>query len=389
MWTMPQSRRYWGRLTQTQLCARNASRLLLAPGVLLLIGLCGCPQIQPGGGGGSSTGLPNLDTGSNGGFSSAASVPLTDSASYEFEGSIQSATDLDLYNIGPINKGDRIYVDVQAADPNKLDLVAAIFSSEQYLEYYSDDRSNTDYNPLIDFVLRGDTGPYYLGITQYFDNSATGNYTVNVQITPDVGVPPPREQIVYLDWAGGQNITIPNVGTYDLPPFDAAELGPYEGQTAQMKDRVQQIIEERYTGYDLVLLNSDDDPVPSEPHSTVYFGGFDRFAFAISQQIDPYNADPSDDSIVFTKSYDVAFPQHPTFEQMAQAVGNTVAHEVGHLLGLVHTADCKDLMDTSCGNESILVPQHFLTALLDRSVFPVGSQNEPELLDWILGFAGM
>jgi hypothetical protein len=74
---------------------------------------------------------------------------------------------------------------------------------------------------------------------------------------------------------------------------------------------------------------------------------------------------------------------------MAQAVGNTVAHELGHLLGLVHTADCEDLMDTSCGNDSILVPQHFGTALLDRSVFPLGLQNEAELLDWILGFVGL
>lgn len=353
----------------------------------MLITVCGCPPLQPSGG--NNSGIPNLDTGNNSTFGSATSVPLTESVSFEFAGSIQSATDLDLYNIGAINKGDRISVDVQAADPNKLDLVAAIFSSEQYLEYYNDDRSDTDLNPLVDFVLRGDTGPYFLGITQYFNNSATGNYTVTVQITPDVGVPPPHEQIVFLDWAGGQNVTVANVGTFDLPPFNAADLGPYGGQTQEMKDAVQQIVEERYAGFDLVVLNSDDDPVPSEPHSTVYFGGFDQFAFAISQQVDPYNADSSDDSIVFTKSYNTAFQQHPTFEQMAQAVGNTVAHELGHLLGLVHTADCKDLMDTSCGNESILVPQQFLVALLDRSVFPVGQQNEPELLDWILGLAGM
>jgi hypothetical protein len=371
---------------QKQGRAENRFRLVLAPALLLLIAICGCPPIQPAGG---NTGLPNLDTSNNGNFSSADTVPLTDAASYEFAGSISPATDLDFYNIGAINKGDRIYVDVQAANPQKLDLVAAIFSSQEYLEYYSDDRSDNDLNPLIDFVLRGDTGPYYLGITQYFNNSATGNYTVTAQVTPDVGVPPPHEQIVYLDWAGGQDITIPNVGTYDLSPFNAADLGPYDGRTEEMKDAVQQIIEDRYAGYDLTVLNSDDDPVPTEPHSTVYFGGFDQYAFAISQQIDPYNSDPSDDTIVFTESYDVAFQQHPTFEQMTQAVGNTVAHELGHLLGLVHTADCKSLMDTSCGNESILVPQQFLVALLDRSVFPVGLQNAPELLDWILGFMGM
>ncbi len=353
--------------------------------------LCGCPPLQPpnnnqnANSNQNSSGLPFLDQGNNSSFSMANDVPLSGTAPFKFAGGIDSASDLDLYNIGIINPGDRIHVDVQAGDPQTLDLVAAIFSSEQFLEFYNDDRADADLNPLVDFVLRGDSGPYFLGITQYFENNATGGYTVDIQITPNVGIPAPEEQIVFLNWAGGQNVTVPNVGTFDLPPFNAADLGPYGGQTQQMKQRVQQIIEDRYTGYDLIVLNSDDDPVPTAPHSTVYFGGLDPQAFAISQQVDEYNADHSDSSIVFTESYAAAFPQHPTFEQMAQAVGNTVAHELGHLLGLVHTADCKDLMDTSCGNASILVPQHFLTALLDRSVFPVGEQNENELLNWILG----
>jgi hypothetical protein len=59
------------------------------------------------------------------------------------------------------------------------------------------------------------------------------------------------------------------------------------------------------------------------------------------------------------------------------------------LLGLVHTADCADLMDTRCTNDSILVPQQFGTAVLDHSVFSLGLQNELELLDWILGFVGL
>ncbi|HPC23338.1 MAG TPA: hypothetical protein PK920_12750 [Phycisphaerae bacterium] len=362
-------------------------RLGLTLPLLSLLMLCGCPPPVPSDGG--NDGIPSLDSAGNGSFNSATIVPLDGSGFFEFTGSIQSATDVDMYNIGPINPGDRIFVDVRAADPRRLDLVAAIFSSEEFLQYYSDDRANNDFNPLIDFVLRGDPGLYYLGIQQYYQNNATGSYTVTVQITPNAGVPPPAGQVVFLDWDGGENITIPNVGTFDLPPFDAADLGPYEGQTEQMKDRIEQIVAQRYEGYDLVLLNSDDHPIPSGPHSTVYFGGFSQGAFAISEQVDPYNRDHADDAIIFTRTYDVAFRRHPTFEQMAQAVGNTVAHELGHLLGLVHTADCEDLMDTRCGNDSILVPQQFGTAVLDHSVFSLGLQNELELLDWILGFVGL
>ena len=209
-----------------------------------------------------------------------------------------------------------------------------------------------------------------------------------MRIEPGDSVPPPKTQIVYLDWDGGQNIVIPNVGVFNLPPFDAADLGPYQGRTEEMKDRIQEIVEDRYAGYGLTVLNSDDDPVPTEPHTTVYFGGSHPQAFAISEQIDTFNEDAADDTIIFTESYRNAFASAPTFEQMAQAVGNTVAHEVGHLLGLVHTADCQDLMDSSCGNQSILVAQRFKTAVLDSSVFPVGYQAAREILEWVLGFVG-
>ncbi len=100
------------------------------------------------------------------------------------------------------------------------------------------------------------------------------------------------------------------------------------------------------------------------------------------------NANASDNSIVFTRSYKEAFSRAPSFEAMAQAVGNTVAHEVGHLLGLVHTSECDSLMDTTCGNSRILSAQLFTTAPLDDSVFPVGSQNAVELIGWLLGLTG-
>jgi hypothetical protein len=70
---------------------------------------------------------------------------------------------------------------------------------------------------------------------------------------------------------------------------------------------------------------------------------------------------------------------------MAEALGNTVAHEVGHLLGLVHTADCNDLMDTSCFNDRILSAQQFSTAPIDKSIFPFGYQPELEILSWLIG----
>ena len=164
--------------------------------------------------------------------------------------------------------------------------------------------------------------------------------------------------------------------------------GLAEDQTDALKDRVQRIVEDRYAGYGLLVLNSDDNDEPSLAHSTAYFGGTSYEAFAISEQIDTFNEDPSDQTIVFTGSYQEVFPR-ATLEQMAQALGNTVAHEIGHLLGLVHTHDCNSLMDTTCTNERLLSAQAFKTAALDDSVFPFGWQDAEEILGWILGFVGL
>ncbi len=356
-------------------------------GLLLLpLLIAGCPLQTP-----TDPKFPFLDQDGNFSFENATALSLAEAGdALSFSGSIDTSQDVDMYSLGTLAPGDRLFIDVQRASGD-LDAVAAVFDARQYLELYSDDRSpaGDDLNPLIDDALRGPEGEYFLGIAAFADSSTRGTYDVTVRVTRGGDVPPTAGQAVFLNWRGGDNLVVGNVGTFNLPPFAGSQVGLDDAQTERLKDLVQQGVAQRYAGLNLIVLNSDDHAEPAVPHSTIHFGSESRQAFAISEQIDSFNHDGDDDAIVFTGAFAGAFTGAPTVEELATALVNTVAHEIGHLLGLVHTADPNELMDTTGTNQRLLQPQSFGTSALDGTVFPTGFQNAVELLAWTIGTIGL
>lgn len=367
----------------------NARREARAAALWITIGAAvfsvgGCPFVP------TDPNTPGFDDKSNNTFATAAVIALGDDDEIVFTATIGNADDVDVFDLGELAPGDQVFVDVQTTSGN-LDPVAAIFDEREYLYAFSDDRNPdaSNLNPLIDVQIRGPQGPYFLGVASFPSGGSTGEYRVIVRVTRDLTLLDPEPQIVYLNWAGGQNIRIENVGVYDLDPFSAADVGLPANRTAELKDAIQGVIADRFDGFALMLENTDDDPAPTLPHSTVHFGGDSRNAFAIAEQIDTFNEDQSDNAIVFTDGFRGAFSITPTLNQMATAIGNTAAHEVGHLLGLIHTDDCAGLMDTACGNDALLFEQAFKLSPIDESVFPIGLQNAQDLIEWTIGVLGI
>jgi hypothetical protein len=180
-----------------------------------------------------------------------------------------------------------------------------------------------------------------------------------------------------LDFDGGV-ITFSDGTSESIQPFDAADIDQaYAGKTAELRSLIAATVLENYEGLALDVVVVPDETVPvGEDCSTVYFGGQSSSSFGMAEQIDPYNQDRCDDAVVYGSAFSSStFGRQLSLSELATAMGNVAAHEVGHLLGLNHVANVNDLMDTTGSASTILLDQEFVESPLDDSIFPIGTQD--------------
>lgn len=288
-----------------------------------------------------------------------------------------------VFDLGAMSPGDRINVTVDPATASLLDPLTALFDEREDLFARNDDRNflSASIGSFISENIRSSTQHMYLAITASYFSSQRGDFNASVQVVRGQQAPTPRRQVVYLDFVGGSHITVPNVGTFDFVPFDAARIDPaYAGHTDEIRAGIVAIVRAKYAAYNVDVLSSDDGLPSTSQYSSIYFGNYSRTTFGISQQVDTWNADCCDDGIIFTDRYDDAFAVQPNVAQIAVGIANVAAHEAGHLLGLSHVADITDLMDTTGAASTLLGNQIFKRSVLDRSVFPIGYQDGPKTL---------
>jgi len=167
----------------------------------------------------------------------------------------------------------------------------------------------------------------------------------------------------------------------DVPAFDAAYIdASFDGDTNALVRRIGEKVREDFAAYNVTILSTSEGSVADDTVTIVYFGRFDPALLGVAEGIDEYNAQSGQSAIVFTDTFAAFMPLRPTVGTMSQAIANVASHEIGHLLGLVHTQDPTDIMDVTASLRALTVDQDFGLAPIYEAVFPIGSQDSAQLL---------
>lgn len=318
-------------------------------------------------------------------FDAANLVNLVDGV--ELAGAIAEGTqpfDRDVYELGPADAGDRILATLDLQFGN--DVQVGLFDDQNRLVGYTNPSSPTSGPGQVDIVLREATERLYAVVATRSSSLQARHYAARVAVQPDAGIPGNRPQILVLDFQGGDDIKIGNRRPIDVPPFDAANIGPvFAGQTEDMIRYIMEIVEEDYAGLDVEIYRGGDANIPDGERTTIYFGTYDDQLLGLADNIDPFNADSSQSAVIYTDTFALFLTLSTNVEAMGQALGNVASHEAGHLLGLRHTADADGIMDITASARRMMLDQWFSVSALHDSVMSIGYQDAPSMLAWTLG----
>jgi hypothetical protein len=303
-----------------------------------------------------------------------------DEASREFSGNVTGNGNYRLFELGSGSPGDEWTV--SANGPLSGPFVVVLLDANENLLM----RTFMSYADPLRHVLRETTGQVQLGIMPPSGGDG-GSFRLKATLHVGRPTPAPAGQVVWLNFAGGSNVRIHRRDPISFAPFDGSTIGDtYADHTQEMKDVILQEMRADYATYNIVIMSSDDGPPPTGAYSTIHFGGGEPGLLGLADSVDNYNQDPAQNAVVYVENFAPYWTMQLEPDEMAVMIANVASHELGHLLGLYHTQDPDDLMDTTGSAWDLAENQSFTRAPLEASVFATGWEDSPHLLGQTLGW---
>lgn len=292
--------------------------------------------------------------------------------------------DFDVFDLGSAEAGDRVVADLAASAGS--DVVLGLFNEDANLLGYVDYSRGTLAPGRIDLVLHESVETLYAVAGTRSVSQANRLYSVGISITPNVGIPQPSPQLVVLNFIGASGVRIGRQLPVNVPPFDVATVDArLAGKTQEVIQSILQMVREDYAGLNVVFYLAGDPNIPAGDLTVIHFGTYSDRYLGLADNVDPFNRDSTQNAIIYTDTFSLFSTLWPTQEQIAQVLANVTSHELGHLLGLRHTADIKDIMDITASARQMLFDQWHKVADLHSSIMSIGYQDAPTMLSWCVG----
>ena len=298
--------------------------------------------------------------------------------------SANGSFDFDVFDLGPANAGDRVIADLVANAGS--DVVLGLFDGQFNLLGYVDYSRGALAPGRISLVLREAVDTLHAIVTTRSVSAIGRAYSVNVSLTPNVEIPQPNSQLVVLNFIGAGGVRIGRQMPVNVPRFDVATIDSrLAGRTDAVIQSVLEKVRADYAGLNVNFYLAGDPSLPAGDLTIIHFGTYSDRYLGLADNVDAFNVDSTQAAIIYTDTFSLFSVLNPTQGQVAQVLANVTSHELGHLLGLRHTADINDLMDITASARQMLYDQWHKVADLHSSIMSIGYQDAATMLSWCVG----
>lgn len=261
-----------------------------------------------------------------------------------------------VFDIGPVELGDRLNISLlttpgygAAYDREGTFTILLLDNQQRMFAYFDDERSLFTADMRLVFPR---PMPSFYVVLDADSSSKTPSVQVQLENAGET-IFSRGEQVVYLDFDGTSNdlITVAGSEEFLVPVFNPDDPNTPGSQFDAdiVAIAVKQRLETLFAAYDFTFLSSKDgDAVPATPHTHVYFetsGAFspstvptsDLLSYGLPNYFDPRGESAAGVAAVAVNRIVLAFPALNTDATLGTAIGNSAAHQIGLLSGLVET----------------------------------------------------